>query len=345
MTSLFLAVFFLSSCGSASAASAPDPWDRLDETLAGLESAQAALQRCVGSREELKSKRAEAPRECRPKVSVDMVMVDPRFKDLFSTDLIARQVCRARSLKNPWPCQDLADLQGRQETAEHMCRRLYAMILFSQALIARTSDVTAACEGWCDMAPARPPPELAASVCESLGRGDIPLACNDIARWKHAEPGYAGKECAWEMRSVLGLGDEKSCGTPYFGAGSDVCVATSLFKKAKTAEGPKACGDDPICRAMLGEGPSACAALDSKIEERACSLPFFRTEAPLAARLGLLNEDCVSMRNRAAKRLDAAKRQLKAQERTGDNRLSSRQEALARLQARQKELEDAYSMP
>ncbi|MDE2489410.1 MAG: hypothetical protein KGM24_01090 [Elusimicrobia bacterium] len=339
-----------------SALAAPADPDAFGSALVRLRRTQAELSRCVEAKKAILSEPQAAGRgnaegaSCSPKISVDMVMVDPLLRGEVSADLIARQVCRAVAARSPNPCIPLADIPGKPESGERMCRRLYRMILFSKDLMAGSRGVGASCAAWCRLAPTLPPPDLIGEVCGLIVQKDYVRTCSVIAQWKHAPRGYATKECAWEMRSVLGLGTEQSCRDSYR-PGTDVCWATALYRRALQSHDADACGDNPLCRVMSGAGPAACAPLDAAIETRACEA-FSQlgpgsnaAQAPAVGaerEIGRLDQDCLAVRNKAAREIEDARRALESRRRGSAPDAARRQRALAGLEAAQKRLETAY---
>lgn len=332
---LLLALWCASSAGSARAAETESPWREVDRGIARIESAQAAFSTCVEDREILSSASASRP----PRISAELVVVDPELKKLFWSELIVRQTCLALTGGTSDPCGALAGLQGDPESGEHVCRRLRRMALFSTALIAKASDAADACARWCALAPSVPPADVVARVCAALvGDQDYHVACGSIASWRKLGPGYVERECAWEMRSLLGIGGEDGCRKSYQAGnehtpGGELCVATVRLRGGD-------CGGDVLCRAMRGDRGADCSALDADIESRAWAL--FSIGRTPEGRIERLDGDCAVIRTGAAKAIGAVRRQLQAPGAARDGNWSSRRGKLEGLEEKQRGLEAAY---
>ncbi|MFI5345911.1 MAG: hypothetical protein ACHQ51_06010 [Elusimicrobiota bacterium] len=334
-----LAVLVLSGAPAA-VAEPPSPAERIDAALADVTRLQAAFGRCESVRAEL----AAGGPAFIPRLDAEIVMHDRGMRDLISSELIVHQTCLALVSRRSEPCDSLADLPGRPESGQRMCSRLFRMGQFSEALIARDKTAPAACANWCELAPKLPPPDVIARVCDALvRRGDYPLACDHIADWTHPGPGYVTHECAWEMKSLLGLGSEEFCRTSYRAGnaetpGAEICVATGLYRRAKSEGSLDKCRANPLCRALLEPDPAVCRPLEEALEKKAGAL--FGTQRAPQARLARLDEDCLAIGAHAAREIEAARGLLKG---AGPaDALSKRGEALAGLEAKQKTAEQAY---
>ena len=333
---LLLAVWCASSAGLALAAETEGPWRKIEQGIARVESAQAAFSTCVEDRKVLLSATSASSS---PKITADLVVVDPELKKLFWSELIVRQTCLALAGGTPDPCAALAGLPGDPESGEHVCRRLHRMALFSTALISEASDASSACARWCDLAPSRPPADVVARVCAALvGNQDYDVACKSIASWRKLGPGYVERECAWEMRSLLGVGGEDNCRKSYQAGnehtpGGELCVATGRLRGGD-------CGGDVLCRAMHGDGGENCAALEGNIESKA--RPLFLKGLTPGGRIARLDEDCAVIRTDAAKAIGETRRQLQAPGTARDGRWRSRRGELDSLEQKQRGLEAAY---
>ena len=94
------------------------------------------------------------------------------------------------------------------------------------------------------------------------------------------------------------------------------CRAFAAFRRAYEGKGgPKACGDEPLCRALMGEGPEACAPYAARFKDLFC--------APRAALLA-----------RAAAQLRDAADTLPEKDAAASDRLKALQARLARLRER-----------
>jgi hypothetical protein len=209
-----------------------------------------------------------APRPEAASPLVEKILSRPELRRRFASDLVVRQVCASLSGGGPEPCDVLAGVEGNPESGRRMCRRLYSMSRFSADLISGSAGTAASCAAWCELAPSLPPQDLISRVCGALMTGEYSRACGDIVEWKTPGHGYSPVECEWEMRSVLGISTEEAC-VGNRRPGSDVCVATARFKKAKAAADAALCGGDPLCRAMMGGDASACAGLDRDLQAKA----------------------------------------------------------------------------
>lgn len=332
---LLLALWCASSAGSALAAEKGGDWREIDQGLARVESAQAAFSTCVEDRGIL----AAAGASSAPRISADLAVVDPALKKLFWSELIVRQTCLALAGGSSDPCASLAGLPGDPESGEHVCRRLHRMALFSAALLAKSSEADAACARWCDLAPSRPPADVVSRVCSALvGQQDYHVACGSIASWRKLGPGYVERECAWEMRSLLGLGGEDGCRKSYRAGnehtpGGELCVATVRLRDGD-------CGGDALCRAMSGAGGENCSGLEADIESRAW--PLFSKGLTPEGRIARLDEDCAVIRTGAEQAVGAARRRLQASGTARDGNWRSRRAKLQTLEERQERLEVAY---
>lgn len=333
-TALLLALWCASWSGAARAAETGEARPEIDLAIARVESAQAAFSTCVEDRRSLSATSVSSS----PRIAAGIVVADPELKKEFWSELIVRQTCRALAGGTPAPCADLAGLPGDPESGEHVCNRLYRMALFSKALIGKTGDASSACARWCEWAPSRPPADVVARVCAALvGDQDYHVACGSIATWRKLGPGYVERECAWEMRSLLGAGEEESCRKSYHSGnehtpGGELCVATVRLKGGD-------CGDDVLCRAMRGDGGDVCAALDANIESKAS--PLFSKGLTAGGRVARLDADCAVIRTDAENAVDAARRRLQAPGTVRDASWRSRRGELERLEERQRSLEAA----
>ncbi|MDE2140842.1 MAG: hypothetical protein KGL74_13575 [Elusimicrobia bacterium] len=324
-----VAVLVLSGAPAA-AVEQPSPVERIDAALADVNRLQAAFGRCAETRAEL----AAGGPAFVPRLDADIVMHDLGMRDLLAAELIVGQTCRALVSGRSEPCDSLADLPGRPESGQRICSRLFRMGQFSAALLARDKTAPAACARWCELAPKLPPPDVIAQVCDALvTRGDYPLACDNIASWTHPGPGYVNKECAWEMKSLLGLGSEDFCRTSYRSGntqtpGAEICVATGLYRAAKAGGSPEKCRANPLCRALLDPEPATCRPLEEALEKKAGGL--FGGQA-LPVRLARLNKDCLAISAHAAREIEVVRGLLKG----------TRGEVLADLEAKQKAAERA----
>ena len=338
-------IVLLASSGLAQDSSV---WGKIDIVLTEATAAQAAFGRCRDTNDKLDAlPLASTVKACHPTCSVEAVLSDPALKRRIYADIVLRQICLARVLEKPDPCDVLADVPGNPETGQHMCRRLYLMSRFSESLLAGAGvATTSACEAWCHMAPSPPPSNLVKRVCVALSRHDYPQACSDIEQWKSTpDHGYNLTECAWEMQSLLGTGNDEFCGRHYR-PGSDVCLATALFKQAKAASDPALCRDQPLCRAMMGEGRAACAVLDARITDQARVLvsdALTPSEAksiePKAS--AQLDQECARTRAKSLRSIDEVRLQLKPSEFRGDHGFAERMNKLSGLEIRQLDLEAA----
>ncbi len=334
-----LAVLVLSGAPAA-AAEPPSPSERIDAALADVERLQAAFGRCAGARAEL----AAGGPGFVPRLDADIVMHDHAMRELFASELIVHRTCLALVSGRSEPCDSLADLPGRPESGQRICSRLFRMVQFSEALIARDKTAPSACERWCELAPRLPPPDVIAQVCDALvRRADYPLACDNIASWTHPGPGYVNRECAWEMKSLLGLGSEEFCRTSYRAGntetpGAEVCVATGLYRAAKAEGSSEKCRANPLCRALLDPDPAACAPLEAAIEKKAGAL--FGTQGTL--RLARLDEDCLAIGAHVNREIEMARGLLTGGGAEDVSELAKRRQALAGLEAKQKSAERAY---
>jgi hypothetical protein len=336
-----VAVLVLTGALSA-AAETSSTAERVDAALAGVERLQAAFGRCASARAELA---AGAPAFV-PRMDSDLVMHDLGMRDGLTSELIVRQTCLALVSRRAEPCDSLADLPGKPESGQRICSRLFRMGQFSEALITRDKTAPAACARWCELAPRLPPPDVIAGVCDALvSRGDFPLACDHIANWTHPGPGYVTRECAWEMKSLLGLGSEDFCRTSYRSGntetpGAEICVATGLYREAKAGGSPVKCRANPLCRALLDPDPAACGPLEEAIERKAGAL--FGARGARQVRLSRLDEDCLAIDAHVAREIAAARVLLKGAGPADAPALSKRGETLAGLEAKQKSAEQAY---
>lgn len=278
------------------------------------------------------------------------VLADPALKRAVYSDLVVRQLCLAVAAASPRPCDPLAELPGKPETGGHMCRRLYLMTLLSESILSGASDFTSACERWCAMAPALPPPDLVGRVCAALRRRDPDEACADIERFRTApDRGYNRRECDWEMGSVLGEAAEDVC-RRHLRPGSDVCSAIGLYRKAKGSSDAALCAANPLCLAMRGAGAAACAPLDAPILEQARAFVASSTsavaqrEAPGAGpkRSPRIDQACARARARALRGLDDAEHILKAGRLDAAPDGARLRDVAARLRQRQENLEAEY---
>lgn len=360
------AVLLILCAGSAfSSPAAPPALGDVDAHLEAMERSQAAFEGCAGTKRELFEERnrvaeslsalKDAAAACRArvsadKVSVDAVVADPELGSALFSEVLTRQVCLALAQGDARPCGAAAGLRGSTETGEQMCRRLYLQSRLAVELISGAPNPRPACEAWCYSNPVPPPADLVGRVCPLLLQKNHLRACSLITQAKEA--GYSREKCELEFRSLLG--DEAAC-AGMIRPGGDVCLASAAFKKAKDSSDSGACGKNPLCRAMMGEGPGGCGALDDGLMAQACSefSPLVQREAGGALRssprwagltlqIARLDRDCIAAREKIVSRFDPADRILKAGEGRGIRGFDSRRAALGRIIGRQKELDGAY---
>jgi hypothetical protein len=311
----------------AQAAGPAADWKPVDSVLAEAREAVGAFGRCAEPGAGAPSAAAGA--------CVEKVLSDRALKRRYALDLVVRQLCASLSAGRPDSCDALADVPGDPESGQRMCRRLYSMSRFSIDMITGSAGAAASCAAWSELAPTFPPPDLIARVCGSILKGEYERACGLIAEWKTPGHGYSPTECGWEMQSVLGAAPDEICAKNHF-PGSAVCAATRNFKAATAAGDPKLCGGDPLCRAMRGDGRSACARLDEELRAKACAAGVSAEPPPASAAM-----DCETSRSKAVERLAEAGRRLKEAGRADGPDFEVRRGEISELEDRRKEFEAA----
>lgn len=117
--------------------------------------------------------------------------------------------------------------------------------------------------------------------CSALARhsGDPRKACETIA------PLLPSGESARCEEGISSLTTLKECFGTKRGAGDWMaavgCPELVAFQKALRSRDPKACGNGSFCRALMGGGPSSCAAYGRALAQAYCPLAM---EVNLAAR-------------------------------------------------------------
>jgi hypothetical protein len=172
--------------------------------------------------------------------------------------------CRAAAAGEPSACDALGavkDPSAPVGTLAERCRLNFLMLAFERDVMARGASAAGSC---------------AAYLARQQDVKDVPKACEvftgdttDVeASCKKLAPSVAPKkewDCANYMRMLHGV---PRCGGVPEDGDEAVCDDLAALYAGLHGGGPAACGDLPLCRALMGGGTAACDGLAAKLEKR-----------------------------------------------------------------------------
>lgn len=204
-----------------------------------------------------------------------------REKDRLFVDHIFMVMARRRALflalaeGNPARCASLPAMEAvaRDErvSLETACRERYYEMRFAQAVAAAAPERQGAC-----VESLSHQPSLSLADARSLCSGFMQNLDQPAKACALAVPAYldAHQAAACENGLKIYMGDSAACEHI-----SDLaehlperCETYPLYRRASLARDVEACGASLPCRALMGEGKAAAAAIERSLSARACGL-------------------------------------------------------------------------
>jgi len=185
----------------------------------------------------------------------------------FLTPAVYHYACVAIASGNPGACAALSGLTLRIPGARSLawnCRQRYDEAAFARALIRRDPGAAAVCADFLRGQFGIADPSKIRALCAGVFRGGA-RSDENLCREVAAASGREATEL--RLRGCYGAlaiyrGEKTHCeslaGQDNLESDQALCRAVRAFRRAG-AGGPGACGGEPLCRALLGAGPGACA--------------------------------------------------------------------------------------